>query len=102
MMTGRTGSAATAAGRTIAAARTIATGTITAGRGGEGRGRLGQARHTGGIHHHLAAGSGSGALTAHGRLLAEREVDDAALAAVHGIEAEGDAGPLHFLGGGDG
>ncbi len=61
---------------------------------------LGKAGHSGGVNHHVAARTGAAAFAAHGRFIAQRQVDDAALAAVHGVETEMLAGTLHPVGGG--
>ncbi len=50
----------------------------------------------------MAVAAETGALAAEFDLIAEGDVDDAALAAVHGVEAEGLGGALHLLGGGGG
>src|SRR5712692_7136796 len=60
--------------------------------------RLGERLHIGRNHHYLADGSFAHALAAHFCFAAQRQVDDAALAAVHGAEVEGLAGLLHALG----
>src|SRR5690242_6320594 len=87
----------TAAAPVAAMAPVAAATAATATRRKEiGRGR-GEAGHAGGIDDYLALRTGAEALAADFRLTPESEVDDAALAAVHGVEAEGLPGALHLL-----
>src|SRR5579864_698036 len=64
-----------------------------------GRRRFRQARHAGRIDHHLAEPAMPGALTAYRALVAQRQVDDTPLPAVHGIEFERNARAFHFFSG---
>src|SRR5690242_13222182 len=67
--------------------RTTAASTIRLG----GARRFGQTGHAGGVYDNLAGGTRADALAAHCRLIAQSQMDDAALAAVHGIEPERNA-----------
>src|SRR5579864_816025 len=59
-------------------------------------------RHADRQHHHLAKWTGASALAADLGLLAETQMNDAPLTAVHRIEVEWPARLLHLLGGGHG
>ena len=62
-------------------------------------GRLGQGRHSSRIDDNAALWAGAEAFTSDRLLIAERDVNHAALAAVHGIEAERCSRTLDFIGG---
>src|SRR5690349_3001384 len=88
--------AAVAATITAAIAATTATAAAPPGRKEVAR-RFGQAGHAGRVHDHLPLRSRAEALAAHFRFGPQCQVDHAALAAVHGVEAEGLARALHLL-----
>ena len=67
-----------------------------------GSGRLGQRRHTRGIDYYAPLGTGPETFAAHRLLVSQSDVDDAALTAVHRVEAEWRAGPLDLIGRGEG
>jgi len=58
---------------------------------------VGQRRHTGGINHHVPEWPGAGALAAEFLLVAQGDVENAALAAVHRIEPEWRTRVLHLF-----
>ena len=99
------GPAATASIAATAAASVAATATASiaaataeaAARGSEVAGRLGKARHSGRIDDHLPLRTRPEAFTADLRFVAQRQVDHAALAAVHRVEPERLARPLHLF-----
>src|SRR6476659_10064449 len=66
------------------------------------RRRFGQTRHPGRIHYNLALAARAQTLAAQFGLVAQGQMDDTALAAVHGIEAEWLAGTFYFIRGGHG
>src|SRR5262249_28268558 len=86
----RTGTAISATGRT---ARTAA----KFPRAKSGRGKFRERRHTCGIYDHAAIRTRSRTLTSQLSLIAQGNVKDAALTAVHRIKAEGLARLLHLF-----
>lgn len=101
------GASTTGTSTAIAAASTVSTisaftdsfrRTAEARRAERRRRSFGERRHAGRIDDDAAERAGAGAFTAELSFVAERDVDDAALAAVHGREAEGLAGGFDAFG----